>query len=346
MANGSKRKIIKYTKLLKKKFDKISKISGSRIQNSPYLPEIMQTQQLIMGELNYATKSELDESVSILNQSFENILPGISFIAMVTIGAFVENGADPKPAYDSVIPYFENVFNHIENPAHISMIFQIGSMSYMAIVAILSKYKEGRKKIKEDKKFMAILSKIWMNFRGGEYIWEISNVLDDQIALVLHPELKKGYILNFGGIANGFQLQTLLEDILIQNNDSRFLSGTKNDPKLIAQMKNGPNIINESLNGYFSMFQAKALDENYRLPDSVFKNMDLWITGGTLPIEISKIDGKTCILLSKDDGNLKLNRSWNSQRRFPHMEASISIEKILTQSEVENYLKLIYTSNN
>ena len=184
------------------------------------------------------------------------------------------------------------------------------------------------------------------------------DVLDYQDALILHPRSKKGYLVNFGGISDGFQLQTLLEDLLIDNDDSRFLTGDKNDPQKVAQMKDAPSTKKDTLSGYFNMFRSNALDENCNLIDTMIGSLNTKIYGEDLPASIPQVDGMPCILLCDQNENIRrmdqtgginmtvnITRMWNAERRLPLMDASMSLKRILTRPEVEDYMKRIAFSN-
>ena len=64
-------------------------------------------------------------------------------------------------------------------------------------------------------------------------------VLDDEGLIVLHPAERKGFAIRISGIADNFQLHTLLADAVVGDPAAGFLVGAKPDLEVVAAARDG-----------------------------------------------------------------------------------------------------------
>jgi hypothetical protein len=172
----------------------------------------------------------------------------------------------------------------------------------------------------------------------------LMSVLDDEPFLVFHPATNQGYRLRVSGVADNFQLHTLLADSLIKPTSSSPLGwlrssadglpGTRPHPLAAAVARgDGPQESDAPSQGVWDLYNWTAIQPDGRLPDNVPSSH--WIWGEGKPSDIECFEGFRVVLL----GPPSYVRSWNTARFFQALRASVIIEETFSSGAVQEWLR-------
>ncbi len=166
---------------------------------------------------------------------------------------------------------------------------------------------------------------------GQSFLTCMLRVLDNEPLLVLHPAEGKGFALRISGVADNFQLHTLLAGELI--GDER-LSGAPPDPRVLA-LARGTAEQSENLtaSGSFNLWNWTGLRADGTLPEGQ-TGTEHWIWNEGVPADVRAFEGARVVLL----GPPPFARGWNAGRRFAHMPAECAVERELSAGEVRDLL--------
>jgi hypothetical protein len=163
-------------------------------------------------------------------------------------------------------------------------------------------------------------------------IYEILQVLDNEELILIRPGMLRGYRVKISGIADNFQLHTLLADALTGNPQDGWLPGKKPDPRLVAAYTDKP--VDREVNvmtGVFNMANWEALLPSGQVSD----NADHWIWGEGTPGDIHIFEGHRIILLTPPP----YVRTWTVGRKFLHMPGILEVIEILREAGVRSWLE-------
>jgi hypothetical protein len=155
------------------------------------------------------------------------------------------------------------------------------------------------------------------------------SVLDDEDILVLHPGQERGFVVRIAGIADNFQLHTLLADALIGDARQGWIKaarGTKPTKAVVAAARDGPILQGLGAAGAFNLVNWTGLRSDGTIGDG----HDHWIWNEGVPADIAAFDGRRVILL-QDPPYL---RTWNAGRCFPDMKAELAVAEKLDADRV------------
>jgi len=180
----------------------------------------------------------------------------------------------------------------------------------------------------------------------GSFLTDMFRVLDDERLVVLHPGERKGFEVRISGVADNFQLHTLLADALIGDPKAGWLTGTKPDPVAAAAARDGE--IPErraSVTGAFNLWNWPALQPDGTLPQGQ-ANAGWWIWNEGNPGDIRPFPGETAGQAKPSPDGVRVvllgpppySRSWNAGRRFPSMPGELTVEHVLAPDVVRDWL--------
>jgi hypothetical protein len=165
-------------------------------------------------------------------------------------------------------------------------------------------------------------------------------VHDDEPYLVFHPATGTGFRLRVSGVADNFQLHTLLADVLLRRDQTllrflkRRLKGEPPHPLAAAVARGeGPQQADVPSHGVWDLYQWTALSADGSLPPLVAT--DHWIWGEGIPADIRPFEGHRVVLLAPP----MYPRSWNTSRFFDALPASITVEEALAKEASETWLE-------
>jgi hypothetical protein len=166
------------------------------------------------------------------------------------------------------------------------------------------------------------------------WLARLLDVRDYEPYLVIAPDFGIGFRLRVSGVADNFQLQTLLADVLIGNVASTSLPGDK-PPELAAAVAwgTGPQKVGGSVTGHWDLYNWKAVSPGGTLSRPV--PTANWILGEQIPSEIPMFADLRVILLAPPS----YLRGWGNSRRFAGLRASMAIEEILDPQVVTAWMK-------
>jgi hypothetical protein len=170
------------------------------------------------------------------------------------------------------------------------------------------------------------------------FLTDMLRVLDDERLVVLHPGEQKGFEVRISGLADNFQLHTLLMAELIGDPQAGWLPGAKPDPAVVAAAGTGAQPANTRLGttGAFNLWNWPALQADGTLPAGQ-GNAGWWVWNEGNPGDIRPFEGVRVVLL----GPPPYSRGWNAGRRFPNMPGELVVEHVLPPDVVRDWLARI-----
>lgn len=168
----------------------------------------------------------------------------------------------------------------------------------------------------------------------GSFLTDMLRVLDDEPLVVLHPGERKGYEVRISGVADNFQLHTLLAGELIGDPGKGWLNGKK-PPAAVVALARGDGMPTGELHttGAFNLWNWTGLQPDGTLPTGQ-DGSDHWIWNEGAPADIRPFEGMRVVLL----GPPPYPRGWNAGRRFPNMPAEFAVQRVLSFDEVADWL--------
>jgi len=245
--------------------------------------------------------------------------------------------AEPNDPPDPVDQHGERIAAQMPREAQS---FEALSPFSMAAVAMLSRSIEARKASQSRRALRAALDELGGQYGHAGFLWVMMQVLDDEPIVVLHPGEEKGVRVRISGLADNFQLHTLLADALIGRFPGRWLRGTRPARAEATLARNGP--VGEGgpvAHGAFNLWTWRGLKADGTLPNPM-SDSSHWIWNEGVPADIPPFEGERVVLL----GPAPYPRSWTAGRRFPSMVGDLRVERVLTRGEVRDLLGRITTS--
>jgi hypothetical protein len=210
----------------------------------------------------------------------------------------------------------------------------------MGAISMLSRTVEGRRVARQHPDLLSRAQGLaGVHGRAG-FLARLLQVLDEEPLLVLHPESQRGYRVRFGGIAENFQLQTLLAAVLIGDPDRGWLPGTPPDPRVAAAARNRPvDPAAPTAVASFNLWSWRGLQPDGALPDGI-EGSEYWVWNEGVPVDIPAFEGLRVVLL----GPPPYPRSWNAGRCFDGLHANLTVEETLSTPDVRSWLQRIATA--
>jgi hypothetical protein len=339
-------------------------------QEQPF-ETVMQTLRSVFAAGAAATNDERNAALvslaDLILQTDNDMLAGYISIAC---GAFVEQGADPLIAADVMLNRLEEIVegaaeyyaacvkaNAFDEGADAEMIkqtvaeqmplqaFQWAALEqmYIAPIALLSRSKTLRQRTLSRQQLKEHIRQMSHDNAGANWLNQMLLVLDDEMLLVLHPEQKKGYRVRIEGIASNFDLHTLLAAALIGDLSEGWLEGKAPDPDVVEALQGRAPAEAPQMTGVFNLVNYTGLQKDL----TVSKELDAdgrwrsnWIWNEGTPADIIPFEGLRVILLTDPP----YTRVWNAQRIFDGMIGRLYVDEILSQEQVQAWLRRLQGS--
>jgi len=209
----------------------------------------------------------------------------------------------------------------------------------LATIALLSRSPEGRARARADRALLAAACDL-ANEQGGppnaKFLSTMLHVLDAESLLVLHPESGRGFDVTISGIADNFQLHTLLASALVP----RGLPGEAPRPAVaLCALGQGPQMVEDEsvvAHGVFNLSHWTSIGPDGQLlqPEPGEAAHDLWIWNEGIPADIRAFEGRRVVVL----GAPPYARQWHASRLFGELPASLEVTRELPAAEVKGWL--------
>jgi hypothetical protein len=207
----------------------------------------------------------------------------------------------------------------------------------MAALAMLTGSPEVRRLARRRPELAARAAAVAGLHERARFLAGALRVLDDEELVVLHPDTGRGWRARIGGIADNFQLHTLLADALAGDPAEGRLPGRRPDPRVAAAARDRPADPAAPLaEGAFSLFGWRALRPDGTLPPAADAAAHgAWADG--VPIDFERFEGVRVVLL----GPPPSMRTWDAGRRFEEMPAFLRVTETLTPEAARSWLRRI-----
>lgn len=164
------------------------------------------------------------------------------------------------------------------------------------------------------------------------------HVLDGESLLVLHVEQQKGFDVTISGIADNFQLHTLLAGAIIGTPKQGWVQGEAPSARAVAECGDatiGPRG-GDHVTGSFNLCNWTGLLPDGSLPEGQGADSAThWIWNEGWPSEIVPFEGRRIVLL----GRPPYSRGWRAGRQFAGMPGELVVERKLDAATVNDWLQ-------
>lgn len=158
-------------------------------------------------------------------------------------------------------------------------------------------------------------------------------VLEEEELVVLQPSTRQGWRVELSGVADNFQLQTLLAAAIVGEGPGK-VPGTPPPPEIVAVMDGeGPQRLDAQITGWWNLYQWNSL-----LPDRTLPQGDVargkWVAYDGAPDDLEEFEGTRVLLVSPATAK----RTWHASRTFPGLNASVDVVETLAPEAVDALL--------
>ena len=198
-----------------------------------------------------------------------------------------------------------------------------------ACVALFSREVPARVKARE---YMPLVSTLAERHEGGHWLRKLLPVLDNEPLVVIDPSRSTGIVARMSGVADNFQLYTLL----MHHFPRRWYERQRVSEAAVAVATgHGPQQTPEVITGSWNLYQAAALGADERIARVHRTQPRHWIWGEGAPTDLSMVDGHRVVLL----GSASYVRTWPSARLFGSLKAGLHDVQRLDQAGVRAWLR-------
>jgi hypothetical protein len=149
------------------------------------------------------------------------------------------------------------------------------------------------------------------DLEGAHWVAQVLTVLHEEPFVAIEPTAGVGLIGRFSGIADNFQLHTLLMD--------EIPPASRVSPAVAATARgDGPQALDDTVTGAWNLYTYAALRDG-ALPEATEPG-EHWIWNEGTPRDIPKVDGRRVVLL----GPPAYARTWNAVRTFDPLRAELN----------------------
>ncbi len=221
----------------------------------------------------------------------------------------------------------------------------------LGAIAMLSRAPQARKQVRTDADLLAKAAAIRWQHGRVDFLWKMLQVLDDEELIVLEPKLKLGYRVKIVGIADNFQLHTLLAGTVVGKAEDGWIPGivgTDNEkeepgrplnPAVVAIARDQP--WGKKAPGVWSrlnLWTWQGLQPDGTLSDPALKGVQKdWVWNEGIPADIPPFEGVRVVLI----GPSSYVRTWNGIRMFPGMAGDLRVLEKLDAAQVASWLQRI-----
>ena len=307
------------------------------------------------GEFVDAPLDELHDAAPILADVLGSVPAGLDALVAVVIGGCVEYGADPASCAEPILfraqlaveqavefchrwpvdergDYPEPVgeeapsrlyaaLGGLEDPSTRAAVLGWWSIpTWTPAVAAVLGNKEIRKVVLPRPEFLEIARQV-LEFSGAaKFLARALAVLDDEDLVVVHRASREGFEFTMSGIADNFQLHTLLAERLVTPGH---LPGEPPSPEAVAACLGRSPEAPREYDGR-SAFSLVTAD-----------GTRIWHEGA--PIDIPVVGGARLLVLDPPSAE----ESWSAARAFAAMPAELVLDRRLSEAGVRHWMSRV-----
>lgn len=268
-----------------------------------------------------ATKSNMLESLDAPMRAFP--VERVSPVALLA-GAFVEIGADPRRFPTAVFDHLVALLTTLDGASDDAELPEYYYLLERSAMACLSRSAQLRRTHPHKR---AILAKLGRYRERYGFLGKMVQVLDDEPLVVLHPTTTRGFRFHMHGIADNFQLHSLLLGALAGDGPKR-IRGSVPPSEVTAAMSNGSSDGCASAQSDWQLASWTGLRGGGDFTQLDRKGSWIWNEG--VPADIELFEGTRVVLI----GESTIQRSWNAQRVFPGMNGRLDGPELLSPAVV------------
>lgn len=324
------------------------------------------TNEIVMAGRD-ADNDSRNQTLQQLEPIIEGTHPLIAAFVAVAGGALVEFGGKPDILLETILNRIETMlprayqFAHVcaerqlkldqqetlvelsqEYPAEVNS-WQALNHIYLAAVAMLSTSPEARDAGRSRQALMDGTRALFQISEGATWLYKILRVMDGESLIVLHPAYKRGYRITIRGIADNFQLHTLLADALIgEEADGWIPLEERPDPQVVQIMQGEGQDTSLKARGFFNLYNWFAIEPDGTLHPERARQRKAWVWGEGIPADIARFEDTERIIVL---GPPLYKRTWNATRLFNSMKASLTVDEKLAETAVIDYLNRLQVAS-
>ncbi len=353
--------------------------AGAREETNAALVELYRSLDSVERALRDRALCRLGELIAGADAS---LLGGPGRLA----GSLVETGGDPQIALDALmgrLPQFLDAGNAFlaaclaDAPRGVDAAEQVkqrgaelaarmpgeagayqASPSFcLGVIAMLSRSPEARKRWCGDATPIEKARQLGRGVGAASFLRKMLQVLDDETLLVLEPELQRGWKVTIRGVADNFQLHTLLAGALVGPVYEGWIPGVVGvmrdgeaeppnpgrplDRRAVGLARNLPCTPDDlTVYSHVQLWNWEALQADGSLPDNPSATSAHIIRNEDVPADIARFEGNRLVLV----GACPYARSWPSGRMFHGMHGDLAIEENLDRETVSTWLHRLATA--
>lgn len=218
--------------------------------------------------------------------------------------------------------------------------FSIAGPLCLGTIAHLARSIEARRRIHFDPELVSLTHQLGPVLAPAGFLHKMLQVLDDAEIVVLAPEERRGWRVRIGGIADNFQLHTLVAGALIGGGEIGG-AGHPLPARAVGVARDLPCAPREpTVCSRLQLWTWPALQPDGRLPANPLAHRDWFVWNEGVPADLLACHGTRVVLL----GPAPFERSWNGGRIFHGMEARFDVLAPLTAGEVDAWLQRLTTT--
>ncbi len=178
---------------------------------------------------------------------------------------------------------------------------------------------EVRAAVPDRERLIALLTEAGPDSAELHWITGLLAIVDDDPLVVLHRETGRGFLLRADGVADNFQLHTLLAAALVSPG---LVPGRAPEPAWVAAASDAPpDTWSGTVTGSFNLVDADGQ----------------WIWNEGRPADIPVRDGRRLIVLDPPP----YQRTWSCVRRYPDVPGRLRLEGQLSAEQAAGWFALL-----
>lgn len=235
--------------------------------------------------------------------------------------------------------------------------FQTAGPLCLGAIAMLSRGVEARKHACDDDTLIDLTWELGGVIPSAGFLRKMLLILDDEDLIVLEPELPRGWRVKIRGLADNFQLHTLLAGALIGPAEEGWIPGLVGiardgqaeapvpgrplDRRAVGLSRNLPCTMKDlTVNSHVQLWTWEALQADGSLPENPLASSDYFVWNEGVPADIPRFGDVRVVLV----GSCPFSRSWPTGRVFHGMTGDLTIEETLAPDAVIDWLHRLATA--